>query len=57
MTINVGGQLVHKIDCDFPARTNAVDWWGWLDLSEYFGKTAQIPSTANGTFTTAAPTR
>ncbi len=46
MTINVGSQLVHNIDCDFPASTNAVDWWGWLDMSEYVGKTAQISAGA-----------
>lgn len=46
MTITVGGQLVHNLDCDFPARTNAIDWWGWLDLSEYLGQTAQITAGA-----------
>ncbi|MCX6880293.1 MAG: glycoside hydrolase family 32 protein [Verrucomicrobia bacterium] len=46
MTINVGDQLVHNIECDFPASTDAVDWWGWLDMSEYLGKTAQITAGA-----------
>ena len=47
MTINVGDQLVHNLDCDFPANTNAVDWWGWLDMSEYLGKTVQITAGAS----------
>jgi fructan beta-fructosidase len=46
MTIHVGDQLVHNLDCDFPSSTNAVDWWGWLDMSEYVGKTAQITTAA-----------
>jgi fructan beta-fructosidase len=46
MTIHVGDQLVHNLDCDFPASTNAADWWGWLDMSEYLGKTARITAGA-----------
>ena len=46
MSIHVGDQLVHNIDCEFPATTNAVDWWGWLDMSEYIGKTARITAFA-----------
>jgi fructan beta-fructosidase len=46
MTIYVGDQLVHNLDCDFPRDRAAVDWWGWLDMSEYIGKTAQIKAAA-----------
>jgi fructan beta-fructosidase len=46
MTIHVGDQLVHNLDCDFPASTDAIDWWGWLDMSEYLGKTARITAGA-----------
>ena len=42
MTIHVGEQLVHNLDCDFPPDKEAIDWWGWLDMSEYLGKTAKI---------------
>jgi len=46
MTIVVDGQLVHNLDCDFPRSKDAVDWWGWLDMSEYVGKTARIAANA-----------
>jgi fructan beta-fructosidase len=46
MTVKVGDQLVHSLNCDFPPDKDAVDWWGWLDMSEYLGKTAQISATA-----------
>lgn len=46
MTIHFGEQLVHNLDCDFPSSANAIDWWGWLDMSEYVGKTAQIAAGA-----------
>ena len=46
MTIRVGDQLVHNLDCDFPANKEAIDWWGWLDMSEYLGKTALISAKA-----------
>ena len=46
MTIVVGDQLVHNLDCDFPRNKDAVDWWGWLDMSEYVGKTARVAAQA-----------
>jgi fructan beta-fructosidase len=46
MTVRVGDQLVHSLNCDFPANKDAIDWWGWLDLSEYVGKTARISAVA-----------
>jgi len=46
MTIKVDGQLVHNLDCDFPVNKDAVDWWGWLDMTEYVGKTAKISASA-----------
>ena len=42
MTIYVGDQLVHNLDCDFARNKNAVDWWTYLDMSEYVGKTATV---------------
>jgi len=42
MTIHVGDQLVHNLDCDFPPSKDAADWWAWLDMSVYVGKTAHI---------------
>jgi len=46
MTITVGDQLVHNLDCDFPASKGAVDWWTYLDMSEYKGKTAKVCANA-----------
>lgn len=46
MTITVGDTLVHKLDCDFPPNKDAIDWWGWLDVSEYAGKTANVAAQA-----------
>ena len=42
MSIHVGGQLVHNLDCDFPPNKEAIDWWTYLDMSEYKGKTAKV---------------
>ena len=42
LTVIVDGQLVHRLSCDFPPNKDAVDWWGWLDMSEYLGRTAQV---------------
>jgi len=46
LTIVVGDKLVHRLGCDFPPSKDAVDWWGWLDMSEYVGKTAQVSANA-----------
>jgi fructan beta-fructosidase len=46
MTVKVGEQLVHSLNCDFPTDKDAIDWWGWLDMSEYVGKTARISAVA-----------
>ncbi len=46
MTIVVDGQLVHNLDCDFPPNKDAIDWWTYLDMSEYVGKTAQVSAAA-----------
>jgi len=46
MTITVGDQLVHNLDCDFPASKDAIDWWTYLDMSEYLGKTAKVVARA-----------
>lgn len=45
-TIYVGDQLVHNLDCDFPADKDSIDWWTYLDMSEYQGKTAKVVSNA-----------
>lgn len=42
MRITVGDRLVHNIDCDFPTNKDAIDWWTYLDMSDYLGKTAKI---------------
>ncbi|NQU24180.1 MAG: glycoside hydrolase family 32 protein, partial [Candidatus Nealsonbacteria bacterium] len=46
MTIVVGDQLVHALDCDFPPNKDAIDWWTYLDMSEYVGKTAKVVAKA-----------
>jgi len=46
MTITVGDQLVHNLDCDFPPSKDAIDWWTYLDMSEYVGKTAKVTARA-----------
>ena len=46
MTIVVDGQLVHNLDCDFPPNKDSIDWWTYLDMSEYVGKTAKIVARA-----------
>ncbi len=42
MTIHVGDQLVHNLDCDLPPNKDAIDWWTYLDMEEYVGKTAKV---------------
>jgi fructan beta-fructosidase len=42
MTIYVGDQLVHNLDCDFPPSSDAIDWWSYLDMEEYMGRPAKI---------------
>ncbi len=46
MTVYVGDQLVHNLDCDFPPSKDAVDWWTYLDMSEYTGRTATVTANA-----------
>ena len=46
MTIYVGEQLVHNLDCDFPPNKDAIDWWTYLDMAEYVGKTAKVTARA-----------
>jgi len=46
MTIYVGNQLVHNLDCDFPPNKGAIDWWTYLDMEEYVGKTAKVVARA-----------
>jgi len=47
MAITVDEQLVHHLDCDFPAGKDAVDWWTYLDMKEYKGKTAKVAARAS----------
>ena len=47
MTVTVGEQLVHNLDCDFAPSPNAIDWWTYLDMAEYVGKTAKIVARAD----------
>jgi len=46
MTIVVGDQLVHNLDCDFPPNKDAIDWWSYLNMEEYVGKTAKVVARA-----------
>ena len=46
MTIYVDDQLVHNLDCDFPPNKDAIDWWTYLDMEEYVGKTAKVVARA-----------
>lgn len=46
MTVIVGDELVHSLECDFPADEAGIDWWAWLDVSEFKGKKARIGAAA-----------
>jgi len=46
MTVTVGEQLVHNLDCDFPASKDGIDWWTYLNMAEYQGKTAKVAANA-----------
>jgi len=46
MTVHVGDQLVHSLDCDFPPNKDAIDWWTYLEMPEYKGKTAKVAAQA-----------
>lgn len=45
-TVYVGDQLVHNLDCDFPADKDSIDWWTYLDMEEYVGQTATVTAKA-----------
>lgn len=42
LTIKVGDILVHKLQGDIVGDKSAIQWWGYLDMSEYVGRTAKI---------------
>lgn len=46
MTVIVGDELVHSLECDFPQDEAGIDWWGWLDVSDFKGRTARIDAAA-----------
>ena len=46
MTVIVGDELVHSLECDFPQDEVGIDWWGWLDVSDFKGRTARIDAAA-----------
>jgi fructan beta-fructosidase len=46
MVIKVGDTLVHSLNCDFPVDKDSIDWWTYLDMSEYKGKTATVSASA-----------
>jgi len=46
LTVHVGEQLVHSLDCYFPPNKEAVDWWTYLEMSEYKGQTAKVAAQA-----------
>jgi fructan beta-fructosidase len=41
-TIYVDDQLIHNLDCDFPADEESIDWWTYLDVEQYIGRKAKI---------------
>jgi fructan beta-fructosidase len=45
-TVYVGDQLVHNLDCDFPADEDSIDWWTYLDMEEHEGQTATVTTRA-----------
>ena len=46
MTVTVGNTLVHNLDCNFPADKDDIDWWTYLNMEEYAGKTAKVVARA-----------
>ena len=42
LTVMVGEQLVHRLACTFASNKDSVQWWGYLDMSEYKGETAKL---------------
>ncbi|MBE3131655.1 MAG: glycoside hydrolase family 32 protein, partial [Acidobacteria bacterium] len=36
----------HNLDCDFPPNGDAIDWWTYLNMEEYVGKTAKVVAQA-----------
>jgi len=46
LKVTVGDHLVHHLDCDFPPTRSSIDWWTYLDMSEFVGKTAKIVASA-----------
>lgn len=46
LTVIVDDQLVHRLTVTFAKSTEAVDWWAYLDMSEYQGKTAELNAQA-----------
>lgn len=46
MTVIVGDELVHSLECDFPPDEAGIDWWAWLDVAEFKGQTARIGAAA-----------
>ena len=46
LTIVVGDQLVHNVDCDFPRNKDEIDWWTYFNMEEYPGETAKLAAKA-----------
>jgi len=46
ITVRVDGRLIHRLDCDFPPDRDSVDWWTYLDVKDYTGKTASVTGNA-----------
>jgi len=42
VSITVDGILVHKASGSIASDKGAIEWWGYLDMSEYVGRTAKI---------------
>ena len=46
LRVTVGDVLIHALDVDFAPSPDAIDWWAYLDTSEYVGKTAALYTSA-----------
>ena len=46
VTVRVDGRLVHRLEVDFPPDGDSIDWWTYLDMKDYTGKTATITGRA-----------
>ena len=46
LQVKVGGVLIHSLDVDFAPTPDAIDWWAYLDIAAYVGKSAELYTSA-----------